>query len=76
MKCVKCGREAFKSCNAEAIELENGCLLVIRNIPCYKCNECDEIFYTGDVVEQIEQIIAMAKTLTQELMVVDYTAAA
>jgi len=27
-------------------------------------------------VEQIEQIIAAAKILTQELMVVDYTAAA
>lgn len=76
MKCMKCGRETFESRNAEAIELENGCLLVIRNIPCYKCKECDEVFYTGDVVEQIEQIIAMAMTLTQELMVVDYTAAA
>lgn len=76
MKCMKCGRETYESRNAEAIELENGCLLVIRNIPCYKCKECDEVFYTGDVVEQIEQIIAMAKTLTQELMVVDYTAAA
>lgn len=76
MKCMKCGQETFASRNVEAIELENGCLLVIRNIPCYKCKECDEIFYTGDVVEQIEQIIAMAKSLTQELMVVDYTAAA
>ena len=76
MKCMKCRRETFESRNAEAIELENGCLLVIRNIPCYKCKECDEVFYTGDVVEQIEQIITMAKTLTQELMVVDYTAAA
>ena len=76
MKCMKCGRKAFKSSNVEAIELENGCLLVIRNIPCFKCSECDEVFYTGDVVEQIEQIIAAAKTLTQELMVVDYTAAA
>ena len=76
MKCIKCGREAFQSRNSEAIELDNGCLLVIRNIPCYKCRECDEIMYTGDVTEQIEQIIASAKTLTQELMVVDYNTAA
>ena len=76
MKCMKCGRATFESRNAEAIELENGGLLVIRNIPCYKCKECDEVFYTGDVVEQIEQIIDMAKSLMQELMVVDYTSAA
>ena len=76
MKCMKCGRETFESRNTEAIELENGCLLVIRNIPCMKCTECDEVFYTGDVVEQIEQIAAAAKTLTQELMVVNYSTAA
>ncbi len=75
-KCMKCGRETYESHNSEAIELENGCLLVIRNIPCFKFKECDEILYTGDVVKQIEQIVAMAKTLTQELMVVDYSSAA
>ena len=76
MKCLKCGRETFESRNSEAIELDNGCLLVIRNIPCYKCTECDDILYTGDVVEQIEQIIAAVKNLTQQLMVVDFTTAA
>ena len=76
MKCLKCGRETFESRNSEAIELDNGCLLVIRNIPCYECTECDEILYTGDVVEQMEQIIAAAKNLTQQLMVVDFTTAA
>ena len=76
MKCLNCGRETFESRNAEAIEVDNGCLLVICNIPCYKCTECDDILYTGDVVEQIEQIIAAAKNLTQQLMVVDFTTAA
>lgn len=76
MKCIKCGRDAYHSRNTEAVELENGCLLVIRNIPCYKCRECDEILYTGDVVQQLEQLTAMAKRMAQELMVVDYTRAA
>ena len=40
MKCMRCGREAYKSTTCETIEMEFG-LLVIRNIPCYKCNECD-----------------------------------
>lgn len=76
MKCMKCGLDAYQSLNTEAIELDSGCLLVIRNIPCYKCRECDEIFYTGDVVQQIEQITATAKQLAQQLMVVDYSHAA
>ena len=76
MKCAKCGKEAYFSTTTEAIELGNGCLLVIRNIPCYKCNECDEILYTGDIVEQLEQITENAKRLMQELTIVDFSKAA
>ena len=75
MKCMKCGKEAFKSTTTEAIELGFG-VLVIRNIPCYKCRECDEIMYTGDVVQKLEQITEKFKSLMQELTVVDYENAA
>ena len=75
MKCMKCGRETFKSTTSEAIELEFG-LLVIRNIPCWKCEECDEVFYTGDVVQKIEEIIERAKIVMQEISIVDYNKAA
>lgn len=72
MKCMKCGSSAFKSTTSEAIEMEFG-LLVIRNIPCYKCEECDEIFYTGDVVQKIEEITETVKQVMQELTVIDYS---
>lgn len=71
MKCMKCGRDAYKSTTSEAIEMEFG-LLVVRNIPCYKCEECDEVFYTGDVVQKIEEITNRAKQLMQEITVVDF----
>ncbi len=75
MKCMKCGLEAYKSTTTEAIELGFG-VLVIRNIPCYKCDECDEIFYTGDVAKNIEKIIERVKQLMQEITVIDYEKAA
>ena len=71
MKCMKCGEEAFKSTTTEAIELGFG-VLVIRNIPCYKCVGCDEIFYTGDVVKKLEQITEKVESLMQEITVIDY----
>ena len=71
MKCMKCGQAAYKSVTSEAIELGFG-LLVVRNIPCYKCEECDEIFYTGDVVQRIEAIVAEAKKLMQDIRVIEY----
>ena len=75
MKCMRCGKPAYKSLTSEAIELGFG-LLVIRNIPCYKCEECDEIFYTGDVVQKVESIIDDAKQLMQDIRVIDFTDAA
>ena len=75
MKCMKCGQNTFKSTTTEAIELGIG-VLVIRNIPCYKCDECDEIIYTGDVVKRLEEITEAVKNLVQDITVVDYEKAA
>jgi len=75
MKCIRCGNETYKSTTTEAVELGTG-VLVIRNIPCYKCEMCDEIHFTGDVVKQLEQIITAAKQRMEQLSVVDYSMAA
>ena len=71
MKCLKCGAATYASTTSEAIEMDFG-LLVIRNIPCHKCEECDEILYTGDVVEKIESIIDNVKKLMQNLTIIDF----
>ena len=75
MKCIRCAHETYASTTTEAIELDFG-VLVIRNIPCYKCEMCDEIQFTGDVVKKIEQIIATAKQHLQEFSVVNFSTAA
>ena len=75
VKCMRCGKPAYKSVTSEAIELGFG-LLVIRNIPCYKCEECDEIFYTGDVVKKIEAIVDETRQMMQDIRVIEYGDAA
>lgn len=83
MKCMRCGEEAYRGTTTEAIDF-GVAVLVIRNIPCYKCDECDEIFYTGDVVEKLETITASFKTFVtnftkeagQGVTVIDYSNAA
>ena len=72
MKCMKCGCETYMSTTSEAIEMDFG-LLVIRKIPCYKCEECDEILYTGDVAQKIERITDRVKQMMQEITIVDYS---
>ena len=66
---MKSGEAAYKYVTSKVIELGFG-LLVVRTIPCYNCKECLEIFYTGDVMQIIETIIAEAKRLIQEIRAV------
>ena len=75
MVCMKCYAEAKKGLATSVTDLGN-CLLIVRNVPCYKCEECNEIIYTGDVVKRLEQIIEQAKQFTQEISIVNYSSAA
>ena len=75
MMCMKCYAEAKKGFTTSVTDLGN-CLLIVRNVPCYKCEECNEIIYTGDVVKRLEQIIEQAKQFTQEISIVNYSSAA
>jgi YgiT-type zinc finger domain-containing protein len=71
MKCTRCGCDAQKTTTSSVTDLGD-VLIIIRNVPCYKCEHCDEIIYTGDVIANIEKIITAAKTLHQEISVIDY----
>lgn len=72
MKCIECGANAKKSTSTSVTDLGN-CLVIVRNVPCYKCEECNEIIYTADVVKKLELIIGSAKKLMQDISIVDYS---
>lgn len=75
MKCQVCGAVAQKGLTTSVTDL-GGCLIIVRNVPCYKCSECNEIIYTADVVQHLETIIETAKKLMQEVSIIDYSQAA
>ena len=72
MLCMKCGANEEKGLTTYVEDL-GSCLVIVRNVPCYKCSECDEVIYTGDVVEKLEEIIDNAKKMMQEISVVDFS---
>ena len=49
------------------------CLIIVRNVPCHKCSECNEIIYTGDVIKRLETIVNTAKLAMNEVSIVDYS---
>lgn len=75
MMCQICGAVAEKGFTTSVTDLGT-CLIIVRNVPCYKCTECSEVMYTGDVVQRLEQVIETAKRMTQEVSIIDFGRAA
>ena len=71
MKCLSCKSDMVQSFTADVTE-RNGMLIIIKNVPCYKCTECNEVFYTGDVLTQLEQLRKKAEEVLPELTVIDF----
>jgi YgiT-type zinc finger domain-containing protein len=71
MKCISCGMKTATGTTTDVTDVEH-CLIIVRNVPCYKCLECNEIIYTGDVVKKLETITEKAKSALNEIAVIDY----
>ncbi len=71
MKCQVCGAATEKGLTTSVTDLGE-CLIIVRNVPCYKCSECNEVIYTADVVQHLEKIIEAAKKLMQEVSIINY----
>ncbi len=72
MRCIVCGALAEKGLTTSVTDLGD-CLIIVRNVPCYKCIECNEIIYSADVVRRLEEIIETAKKLMQDISIIDYS---
>ena len=72
MNCISCGAKTHFSTTSDVTDLKS-CLVIIRNTPCYKCTECNEVIYTGDVVKRLELILKDVKQSMSEVTVFDYS---
>lgn len=48
-------------------------VIIIKNVPCEKCDQCGEIFYSDEVAEHLEQLVNEAKKLLLDVSIVDYS---
>ncbi len=54
----------------------NGCIIVVRNVPCLECQVCGEVTFSDEVSERLEKIVSAAKNIFQEISIIDYSKAA
>ena len=71
MKCITCGAKTIAGTTSDVTDLQKS-LIIVRNTPCHKCTECNEIIYTGDVIKRLDEIIKIVKQSMNEIAVFDY----
>ena len=69
MRCGSCGGAMLEGLTTDVTDLG---VIIIRNVPCFKCTECNDIFYTATVLKRLEEIIEEAKRYIQEIAVIDF----
>ncbi len=60
----------IKTFTTFTVEYE-GCIIVVRNVPCLECRICGELTFTDEVSAQLERIVGSAKAVAQDISVID-----
>ncbi len=74
MTCFYCAGDMLETTTTYFQELKNT-MVIIKNVPCYKCRKCGEIAYSATVVGRLEQITKELEKVLTEIAVVNYSAA-
>ena len=72
MKCIYCKGTYTDGHSTHVADLGT-CIVIIRGVPCSKCEQCGEVSYTGTVVRQIENIVDVLRNAMTEIAVVNYS---
>ncbi len=73
--CITC-RGKLKADTTEYIEKQGNFIIVIKNVPCEKCEQCGETYFSDSTVQTIEKILDSIKIIASEITVtvIDYSA--
>ena len=71
LNCIECGHKVIAKNKTYVANLDN-CVIVIKNVPALVCEYCNEVYYTDDVSEKIENITYKLKDIIDDIAVVDF----
>jgi len=71
MECFFCKGDMVDGLTTNTTDLGDT-ILIVKQVPCLKCNQCGEVAYTGEVIQRLENIIGEYKNSQTEIAVVKY----
>ncbi len=76
MNCFTCGSNHMVEAVTIYVENLRSGILIIKNVPCKKCVQCGEEFFSMAIMKEIEKLSEMAENIISEVMIIDYNKAA
>lgn len=75
--CVFCGGK-LENTMTDYVEKIDNYVIVIKNVPCKKCHQCGEEYFSDEVSRNIEKILDTIQKISSEITVtvIDYDQAA
>ena len=70
MMCFFCKGEMRDGLSNHFVTLGD-CMIIVKNVPCAKCEQCGEVVYDDETAMRLESIIKAIQPLT-EVAIVDY----
>ena len=71
MTCFFCKGDMIESTTTHVSDFGN-CIIIIRKVPCMKCNQCGETTYIGIIVQQLEEILDKVQKSMTEVIIINY----
>jgi len=76
MKCMSCKSEGMIDSSATYFAQLNNCYVIIEHVPCKKCEQCGEEYFTASVMEKIDEILEKIENVASKIFIMDYQTAA
>lgn len=72
--CVYCGGK-LEQTRTDFVEKIDNYVIIIKNVPCEKCTQCGEEYFSSAVAERIESILNNIQRISSEITVtvIDYS---
>ncbi len=75
MRCFFCKGELTDGTTTHVVTLDK-CIIIVKNVPCTRCEQCGETFFDDEVAQQLEKIVEAVKhSIMSEVAIVEYSRA-
>ncbi|MEF2696296.1 MAG: type II toxin-antitoxin system MqsA family antitoxin [Blautia wexlerae] len=76
MRCLTCKNGNMEPSTTTYFAQLKNCYVIIENVPCMKCEQCGEEFFTSSVLEKIDDILDRLEQIASKIFIMDYATSA